>query len=284
MRIVFWSEEPACGTTSNMIAVASLLASKYGYRIALIPAEKNTRDFSFCFSGRERMTVKEDCAYYALEGLDYLLMAGKYGALTERHLEEALQTIVEERLFCLPQGTRLLCDYYPKETKRVLNQTIQLLDRKMDLSFIDCGNRQDDWTKNQMKRANLIVVNFSQTAQGLDHFFSSQALVSEKIIYFIGNYQKDSVYNKKNIHRIYRIAPEKLGVIPYNPEFDMVCREGKLDKYVKGKKFLVSTNARDYFLSELEQAAQIIIRKIGGEEEKKNDHADKMEKAEGSRV
>ena len=34
--------------------------------------------------------MNEDCAYYALEGLDYLLMAGKYGNLTEHHLEEGL--------------------------------------------------------------------------------------------------------------------------------------------------------------------------------------------------
>lgn len=44
-------------------------------------------------------------------------------------------------------------------------------------------------------------------------------------MYLIGSYQKDAVYNKKNIHRIYRIAPEKLGVVPYNPEFEMACRE-----------------------------------------------------------
>ena len=48
--------------------------------------------------------MNEDCAYYALEGLDYLLMAGKYGNLTEHHLEEALQSVVDGKLFCIPQG------------------------------------------------------------------------------------------------------------------------------------------------------------------------------------
>ena len=31
--------------------------------------------------------------------------------------------------------------------------------------------KRNDWTKEQMKQADLIVVNFSQTSQGLDHFF-----------------------------------------------------------------------------------------------------------------
>jgi len=39
---------------------------------------------------------------------DYLLMAGKYGNLTEHHLEEALQSVVDGKLFCLPQGKRML--------------------------------------------------------------------------------------------------------------------------------------------------------------------------------
>ena len=47
--------------------------------------------------------MNEECSYYVLEGLDYLLMAGKY-VLTEHHLEEALQPVVDGKFFCLPQG------------------------------------------------------------------------------------------------------------------------------------------------------------------------------------
>ena len=227
MKIVFWSEEAACGTTSNMIATASMIVARHNCRVAMLSAEKNAHDLAGNFSRPDSVTVNEDCAYYALEGLDYLLMAGKYGNLTEHHLEEALQSVVDGKLFCIPQGKRMLCDFYPKETRNVLNQVIRLLDESMDFSFIDCGSERNDWTKEQMKQADLIVVNFSQTSQGLDHFFSEHADVSEKVVYLIGSYQKDAVYNKKNIHRIYRIAPEKLGVVPYNPEFEMACREGK---------------------------------------------------------
>lgn len=66
-------------------------------------------------------------------------------------------------------------------------------------------------------------------------------------MYLIGSYQKDAVYNKKIIHRIYRIAPEKLGVVPYNPEFEMACREGKLDRYIRGRRLLLPTDMRENF-------------------------------------
>ena len=261
MKIVFWSEEAACGTTSNMIATASMIVARHDCRVAMLSAEKNAHDLAGNFSRPDSVTVNEDCAYYALEGLDYLLMAGKYGNLTEHHLEEALQSVVDGKLFCIPHGKRMLCDFYPEETRNVLNQVIRLLDESMDFSFIDCGSERNDWTKEQMKQADLIVVNFSQTSQGLDHFFSEHADVSEKVVYLIGSYQKDAVYNKKNIHRIYRIAPEKLGVVPYNPEFEMACREGKLDRYIRGRRLLLPTDMRENFFTELEHTVQMILER-----------------------
>ena len=127
LKIVFWSEEAACGTTSNMIATASMIVARHDCRVAMLSAEKNAHDLAGNFSRPDSVTVNEDCAYYALEGLDYLLMAGKYGNLTEHHLEEALQSVVDGKLFCLPQGKRMLCDFYPKETRNVLN-----LDKRAD--------------------------------------------------------------------------------------------------------------------------------------------------------
>ena len=185
----------------------------------------------------------------------------------------------------------MLCDFYPKETRNVLNQVIHLMDESMDFSFIDCGSESDDWTKEQMKQADLIVVNFSQASQGLDHFFSEHADVSDKVVYLIGSYQKEAVYNKKNIHRIYRIAPEKLGVVPYNPEFEMACREGKLDRYIRGRRLLLPTDMRENFFTELEHTVQMILerseyadkrKKTGDKEagttEKENTEEEKKEK------
>ena len=149
----------------------------------------------------------------------------------------------------------------------------------MDFSFIDCGAGQDEWTKNQMKKADLVVVNFRQSSKGLDHFFASQQELAGKTVYFISSYQKDSIYNKKNINRIYRIAPEKLGVVPYNPEFQLACNLGKLDKYMKGKKTLLPTDMRDYFFEELEHAVQVLMQNLTQDGEE--DHTETGTRGEG---
>lgn len=68
MKIVFWSEEAACGTTSNMIATASMIVARHNCRVAMLSAEKNAHDLAGNFSRPDSVTVNEDCAYYALEG------------------------------------------------------------------------------------------------------------------------------------------------------------------------------------------------------------------------
>ena len=60
MKIVFWSEEAACGTTSNMIATASMIVARHNCRVAMLSAEKNAHDLAGNFSRPDSVTVNED--------------------------------------------------------------------------------------------------------------------------------------------------------------------------------------------------------------------------------
>lgn len=52
LKIVFWSEEAACGTTSNMIATASMIVARHDCRVAMLSAEKNAHDLAGNFPDR----------------------------------------------------------------------------------------------------------------------------------------------------------------------------------------------------------------------------------------
>ena len=52
LKIVFWSEEAACGTTSNMIATASMIVARHNCRVAMLSAEKNAHDLAGIFPDR----------------------------------------------------------------------------------------------------------------------------------------------------------------------------------------------------------------------------------------
>ncbi len=270
MKIAFWGEGEASGTTSNMLATASALATAYPYKSVMLQTGKEERSIGQNFSDaeEENFEVKEGCSYYALKGLDYLISVGRKRVLTKKQVRDNMQSLMGERLFCLSSGGRMLCDYYPKETKQVLRQVIRLADLNVDFTFIDCGSRSDAWTRQLLKEADLVVVNLKQSPQAFEHFFLQHSNIADKVIFFISNYQKDSVYNRKNIHRLYRIAPDQLAVIPYNPEFPYACEKGKLDKYMKGKGSLYQTQMRQYFMQELAEAVQTLLKNVNDADEK----------------
>lgn len=176
-KIVFWSEKSDSGTTSNMKAVAAMLAFKY-------------------------------------------------------------------QMVCRQSGVIILSN-----GERIVTIT-------------DCGAGMGIHARKQLEGADLIVVNFRQIPHTLDFLFTGYTGISKKIVYFISSYQKNSLYNKNYIYNYYRITPERLGVIPYNPEFQMACSRGRAAAYVKGKENLDTTDRRAYFFEELERTVQVLLRNL----------------------
>lgn len=261
MKIVFWGEEDACGTTANMLATASYLATRSSYRSVMISACNGSNDIKRHFSNTasERGYVRESCDYYVLEGLDYLLATKKRQALTKKHIHDSLQNVMDGRLFCISSGEHILQNYYPEELEQVLSTTICLADEIMDYTFIDCGCKKDIWTKRMLQEADIVVVNFKQAPRALDDFFLRHVNLSDKTCYFIGAYQKESIYNKRNIQRMYRIKPEQIGIVPYSAEFQLACQRGKLDRFMKNKGKLYQSESKRYFFQELENTMQLLL-------------------------
>lgn len=267
MKLAFWGSERESGTTSNLMATASFIAYHGKFRVAMLQLERESRSLKECFSVRETELIKEKNDYFALEGLDYLMSVGKKRELTEKLVIENMEPLIENRLYCLSSGTRVLSDFYPEETNHIMQQIIALLNQHMDLTFIDCGNRTDDWTRQVMRKADLLVVNLRQTSVAFDEYFLQHVNLSSKVVYLVGNYQKESIYNKRNLQRIYRIPKERLAVVPFNQEFQLACEKGRLDKYMKGKRNLYATEKRRYFMRELAAAMQILLEQSDGRKE-----------------
>jgi len=109
-----------------------------------------------------------------------------------------------------------------------MKQILEQLDALFDFVFVDAGFGENELITEFMRKADYIVINFTQDAHRLDSFFEKSYDTSKKFFYLIGAYQPQSVYNQKNIQRIYRIPKEKMGVVPYNPKFQFACEKGHL--------------------------------------------------------
>lgn len=84
MRVVFWSPQRHCGTTSHMLLTAAMIAERMECRTVLIPSLAKDENFKDYFSRGKQSVVREKCAYG--EENDELLRAVREGSLTPKHI------------------------------------------------------------------------------------------------------------------------------------------------------------------------------------------------------
>lgn len=243
-----------------MLLTAAMIAERMECRTVLIPSLAKDENFKDYFSRGKQSVVRETCAYG--EENDVLLRAAREGSLTPKHIGRAVKTLKKGRLFCcdgfLPQRRT----YDRSEVEDLLSCMIAAIDRMADYVFIDCGSTDDAWTREQLRQADLVIVNLTQTQDSFYHFFCRHAEFSAEQLYFISSYQKDSIYNKENISRICSMEKWRLCVIPYNPEFELACINGRLDRYVEGKERYNGTGMRQYFFEEADRSVRILMENL----------------------
>lgn len=140
MRILFWGAGRGCGTTSSMAAVAGYYALKRGGRSFCMQL-KPGGDLELIFSSWERRAVfQEESAYYALEGMDYLIRQEQRHRLDWDCIRESLLPFFDHRLFCLPCGMRKKTELYPGRSLALQRQVALRMEKYADILFIDIGH------------------------------------------------------------------------------------------------------------------------------------------------
>lgn len=265
VNIVFWSEEDGCGTTSGMAAIASVCSNAWNMKTILMQCINQEGDL------RKKLetvplsnAVFENHSYYALGGLDYLLWQEKNERLDEAMVKNTIVPVGKGGMHYLPSGEgEMRRDCYDlKGQKDAMHRIIQLTEHLSDLTFIDCGSGQDEWSDYLLGQADAVVVNFSQERQALDAYFQNSHVFRGKVVYLINCYSQESIYNKANLGRIYR-PQEDIAVIPHNPYFRHAGDKGRLERFIhrhiRGGIF----DQQYYFMQELMHTAAIILRAVG---------------------
>lgn len=260
LKIVFWGCTRGCGTTSSLVAVASYVAYHAKLRVAMIQLEKEEKCLKEYFSLSETSYVKENNDYYALKGLDYLLEMGRKQTLNGRMVAENMEPLIKNRLYSLSYNQRATATFKVEYRDYMLQQIIATLDKGMDLVFVDVGTRMDEWTRKLIKEADLLVVSMQQEGELFDKFFLEYANLAANMVFLVGNYRKEGLYNRRNLHRIYRIPENQLVVVPFNPEFQQACEKGRVDKYMKDRQSIYRSENRTYFMRELQNTMDIILK------------------------
>ncbi len=260
MKILFWGASKRCGTTSSMAAVAGYYALHKGGRSFCVQLKPAGGDLELFFSPWERRPLlREESAYYALEGMDYLIWQEQRRLLDGECVRESLLPFFDHRLFCLPCGLREKSGLYPQQTLELQRRVVRRMEAYADLLFIDMGHDREMLSDELVQTADVVVVSFSGEQQELEEFFSRRFRCGGRLVYLLANYGSEQVYNDANVRRIYRMQEGQLCVMPANPLFAQACMRGRLEPFLK-KSFRGRGSQRDeQFARELKRTERLIV-------------------------
>lgn len=260
MIVAFGSmEKEDSQAVCNMVALALAVTVLKRKRVVLIESGFGGRRVEEAVSGRQHNLIREPFPYMEGVGMDYLIKRSRYDFLSERTAGGGL-VHVTDTLSYVPGVLRTNRGIYEEEFGRECHNILKQLDKLADYVFIDCGMVPEGLKYNIMEKADLMVLNVTQSGQILDEYFSFQPVCSEKLLYCIGNYIRDEPYNVKNIQRLYRIDERQIGVIPYNVEFLSSLKKGKAVSFFSSYPVRTRSYRNKDFFSELFKLADKVMR------------------------
>ncbi len=267
MTIAFWSQEDGCGMTSGMAAIASICSDVWNLRTILVQSRNQRGDL--CKRLRYTPSVpmtRQDCPNHielVSDIWDELFWLLKQHRLTKAMLLHCMVPVVPGRLYYLPQGEYQKQRAYQPSVKNGVRQIIRCVEQLSDLTMIDCGNGSDSLSTDLMAQADAVVIGISQERQNLDAYFQNRQIFPGNVIYLVNAYHSESIYNRKNLNRIYRLHEEELAIIPHNPVFRQVSEKGKIEQFICRHKDCKVFDRQFYFMQELIHTAGMVLHAAG---------------------
>lgn len=260
MKILFWGAHAGCGTTSSMAAVAAHCAMSFSHRSFVLQHKNGNGDLeSFFQPMKQQRMLREESSYYMLEGMDYLIWQEQHHRLDWVSMKESMISVIDNRLFYLPGGSREKPGLYPALTSCLQQKVIDRMEEFADLIFIDIGSGNDIFAKELLETADLVIVTLPQNKEVLDSFFAEiKPHHASRVLYLLGNYDSKEVYNRLNIGRIYRIREKDSFVVPANPFFAQACASGKMEQFMKKNFHSSRSYYTEQFMRELTRLTTVI--------------------------
>lgn len=221
MKIAFWSNiHGQTGATSNMLASAIVNVVLHKRKTAVLQSHFSLNNLELPLLGRDMRT--DD---FSDIGTDALIRDIKSRPLTQEIIHNNSISLMDRHLALFPGTEKKSREVYEKDIQDIFQAIINEVAGCYDDVFIDVASGYNEFSNSLIADADLTIVNLSQNIYVLQRYFNTPHL-NKNILYLIGNYDRNSRYNLKNLERMFPPLKKKTGVIPYNIEFVDAQNEG----------------------------------------------------------
>ncbi len=258
MLVTFWSNYHQSATTSNAAALSVMIALEYRLRLLITHNQYERSGLETTFL--DRQYVKNELVNSRDVGIDALSGFVRYNKADKDNILTFTTTLINKKLDMLPGTTTTNKELYIRDMSDVIENLLAAVKETYDLVVIDASG-ENELNEKIIEQSDLIIVNLTQNYNALDHFFENYVKLSEKCIFLLSRYNKDSRLNKKNIIRKYNLK-DKLAVIPYNIEFSDAAMEGKIIDFLIRNLRADKDDLNFELMNSLRIAVELILKKL----------------------
>lgn len=245
--------------TMNMIASGLAVQIRNQASVLMVQSGFGEHHVEEAIDKKNEVMIKEPFAYMEGEGMDYLMKKSSNNMLSEKTTSDGI-VYVKENLGYVPGAVKKNRMMYEMEFSKQCKNILKELNKMADYILVDCTNASEPIKYKIQEEADLIIVNVSQQESVLDEYFSYPSSFRYKTAYCIGSYVGEEPCNLKNIQRLYRIDNKRIGIIPYNVEFQSALRKGKALTFFQNYPLRIRSYKNKDFFYELFKISEMILR------------------------
>lgn len=260
MKIVFWSNHPKSDVTSNMTAVGIMFSIMFPTKVMLMTNHCNYENLGRVLLGNCYEDVFREESGYFSNRERYPKVKKIDGIPNRMSVPKNADSFSEDGLYYLAQGKLFNNEVYELRVMEEINQFMNYLNETEDYIFIDAKSRDSISTKNLLEEADAVVVNLRQDESVIKDFFRKHRAIVGKSFFFLSEYKKKNEYSLKQFINEYSIHPNRVAVIPYNPEFSPLATDGRITEYVMQKHDCTEKSKDYYYIWYLKRAAELLKR------------------------
>lgn len=256
MKIAFWSLLHGTGTSSSLLAVATLFSILRQKKIAVTQTHYNLNNLE-----KPLLGTVESSDFFRDTGIDALIRHFKSGSITKEHIENC-SIKISENLY-LMAGTKINNreGFENGIARSMLVHILSEMERHFDMVFIDTNSGNNKFSMKVIDDCDAVVVSLRQNRQLLDSFFEMNPFESRKVFYLFSDYDSESKYSLHNIRHLYKeINKQNSSFLPHDTLYmDAICDE-KVLGYLSSLPMLQESSVKDGFYSALEETIEKIDR------------------------
>ena len=272
--ITFWNEQKKqTGKTMSTVAIATYMAIEHNARTLIVSTDNNQEKLQRCFWKEEKKkkinfgifgpNTRTLDAEIGMKGLDRIIKSNK---ITPEIITDYTRVVFKDRLEIL-LGTESVNPELAQRYPDVIAAANKYYDRILvDLDY--CV--PEETRKIILDMSDVVILSLAQGLSDIEKFRQKKeqktdALIqSPKTLLLVGDYDKDSKYNYKNITRYLKERNQVL-TVPYNTLFFEASEEGMVaDLFLQFAKYS-NSNKEDqntFFIEEVKRATDNIVYRL----------------------